>query len=230
MCRLTFTTARSASYRRSSWQSSGNFCAIVLAIRNRISIVTLHLILHYTRWTPYKNVLLSNSSNITRITKQKSELLQEIPNLDVLSEDLVLLDHADVKRILITPLAAKLKKPKTPKPDQAKTPKPDTTRTPKSDPTKTPKSKTPRAADPMKTPKARPKKLSEKAEIKTESIDTEPVIKKPCLTEDKELEHAKAIMKSIRQTRDSTGKLKFEDFMQVTKFPIFLTSLKKEEL
>ena len=93
-----------------------------------------------------------------RISKKRGEIFSEIPNLDVLSDDLILLECSDVKRTLTTPILEKLRKGvkgSTPHVQKFKfidVKAENVSKTQKSNPTKTYKSRTPKAGD--TTPKS----------------------------------------------------------------------------
>ena len=177
------------------------------------------------RHTPYCSILTHNT-NVTRISKQKKELLPIVPSLDVLSEDLVLVDFNDVWRTLQTPLLDRLKKPNS-SIQEVVTPKtggtvaeaiaksePEPVKTPKAVPQRTPKSKTPKGANqPQKTPKSGQKKS---AEVKAEVIEGTVVVSKP--TPKKMLvgkARARKIFNMLRNHKDPSGKLAFDDFFSI---------------
>ncbi|XP_063684741.1 uncharacterized protein LOC134818940 isoform X3 [Bolinopsis microptera] len=179
------------------------------------------------RHTPYSSILTHNT-NVTRITKQKKELRLNVPCLDVLSEDIVLVDYNDVWRTLQTPLLDRLKKPNTIIQEPV-TPKAGTAavtaaelmikmeteqmKTPKAASQRTPKSKTPKGTPQMsKTPKSGHKKLAEiKAEVIEGTVEMKPTPKKVIVGKAK----AKKILNILKNHKDSSGIIAFDDFFSI---------------
>ena len=185
------------------------------------------------RHTSYSSILTHNT-NITRMTKHKKELLPSVPTLDVLSEDLVLVDCSDVWRTLQTPLLDKLiKKPNTTVQGTGSSPSPaviktepivkkeaELVKTPKVTPQRTPKAKTTKGPSQVtKTPKSGQKKTGESiAEVVESSTvvyvnspTAKPTPKKLVVTKAK----ARKIFNLLKNHKDSSGKLMFDDFFSI---------------
>lgn len=178
------------------------------------------------RQTPYRNIL-TQSSSLMRVTKNRKDIENFVSNLDVLSDDILFLDCSDVTRTLQVPLFDKIKNSLPQNSDIIKTPTKLSTdkkisrhedvrksQNPVSIKSDINKPKIPKLKE-EKTPKPGIKKLQKNTPDHIDSISIDTSDNNLVLKNEKDIEQALSLLKLLKIKKDSEGKLLFKHFMEI---------------